>query len=367
MVPIWNKLPKEYKGDFYTKHDLVVDIPTIKYYSNKELRNFVTQSINPLLISSYNEFLRLKKDKPLLFMEHGAGQTYLSTHPNYSGGRGMKNNCLLFLCPNEHNLNGYKMNFPNVPSEIIGCPKLDKWHNRPPKKMDSRPIVAISFHWDCQVVPETRSGFNFFKSSLGSLSRARSFKIIGHGHPNIIDELIPVYEEHKIEVVRSFDEVLDRADLYVCDNSSTLFEFASLDRPVVVLNPPYYRRSVEHGLRFWEYSDIGYNCDSPYQLKDTIRKALKDEPEQRDRRREITNKIYPVRGNASEAAVYAILYNLFLSKRYYGTYLGIGGYSLNGISFYRGVEKQINKNIYDKLQKYPKSFKTREEVPKWIL
>ena len=54
-------------------------------------------------------------------------------------------------------------------------------------------------------------------------------------------EAIRFYEAHGIEYVPDFDDVLRRADVYACDNSSTLYEFASTGRPVVVLNAPWYR------------------------------------------------------------------------------------------------------------------------------
>ena len=96
---------------------------------------------------------------------------------------------------------------------------------------------------------------------------AERWTVLGHGHPRILDQLMPVYEELGIEPAYTFEEVLDRASVYCCDNSSTLFEFASLDRPVVVLNPPWYRREVEHGLRFWEAATVGVQVgDQPLDI-----------------------------------------------------------------------------------------------------
>jgi hypothetical protein len=59
--------------------------------------------------------------------------------------------------------------------------------------------------------------------------------------------------------VASLREVQRRAAVYVCDNSSSMYEFAATGRPVVVLDLPEgrikgigYRRNINHGLRFWD-------------------------------------------------------------------------------------------------------------------
>jgi CDP-glycerol glycerophosphotransferase (TagB/SpsB family) len=96
---------------------------------------------------------------------------------------------------------------------------------------------------------------------------------------------------------------MDKADVYIIDNSSTLFEFASLDKPVVVLNPPWYRREINHGLRFWEFADVGVNCNNGGKLASCVDKALDDPSEIQKRRRQINNILYPIRdGSSSERA-----------------------------------------------------------------
>ncbi len=166
-------------------------------------------------------------------------------------------------------------------------------------------MVAISFHWHSRVVPETMGAFRYFRPGLRAL--ARRFKLLGHGHPRIIDRLAAEYRRLGIEVVRDFEDVLRRADLYAVDNSSTLFEFASTDRPVVVLNAPWFRRRVEHGLRFWRYADVGVECDHPRRLVPAVRRALADPSEQRIKRRVAINAVYPWRdGAAAQRAASAI-------------------------------------------------------------
>jgi UDP-N-acetylglucosamine:LPS N-acetylglucosamine transferase len=117
--------------------------------------------------------------------------------------------------------------------------------------------------------------------------------VLGHGHPRIMERLLPIYDALDIEPVYDFEEVLERADCYVCDNSSTMFEFASTGRPVVVLNPPWYRREVNHGLRFWEAAGVGVNCDRPQDLAGAVATALQDPPPQREAGRSLSPTATP--------------------------------------------------------------------------
>jgi glycosyltransferase involved in cell wall biosynthesis len=108
---------------------------------------------------------------------------------------------------------------------------------------------------------------------------------------------------------------MERADLYIMDHMSTLYEFASTGRPVVVLNTPWYRRDVEHGLRFWEYADVGVNCEHPNDLEKCINLALQDPLEQKMKRERACNAVYAYRdGMCTERAAKAIIE--FLENKY---------------------------------------------------
>jgi glycosyltransferase involved in cell wall biosynthesis len=155
------------------------------------------------------------------------------------------------------------------------------------------------------VAPEARWAFPHHRSALPAL--ARRFRVLGHGHPRVFARLSSAYRSVGIEPVEAFDDVLRRADLYVCDNSSTLFEFAATGRPVVVLDAPWYRRDVVHGLRFWEAADIGIRVGDPMQLVDAVIDALADPPGRRAERERIIATIYArPAGGAARAAADAI-------------------------------------------------------------
>ena len=101
--------------------------------------------------------------------------------------------------------------------------------------------------------------------------------------------------------------MLRQADLYVCDNSSSLFEFAATGRPVVVLNTPEYRRDVHHGLRFWDAASVGVNCDRPRDLDDAIGQALADAPKQQAARERALDIVYSPRTGGAQLAADALV------------------------------------------------------------
>ena len=112
-------------------------------------------------------------------------------------------------------------------------------------------------------------------------------------------------QRHGIEHVATFDEVCRRADVYVCDNSSTIFEFASTGRPVVLLNSPQYRKRIHHGLRFWDAASVGVQVDTAAELPDAIQRALhEDHSAEREAALDI---VYAYRTDAAQRAADAIM------------------------------------------------------------
>jgi glycosyltransferase involved in cell wall biosynthesis len=110
------------------------------------------------------------------------------------------------------------------------------------------------------------------------------------------------YARAGIPVVEEFPDVMRQADVYACDNSSTLYEFASTGRPVVVLNAPWYRRTVEHGLRFWSAANVGVQCDDPADLSSAILRALMDDQPHQVAREAALDVAYAYRSGAAQRA-----------------------------------------------------------------
>src|SRR6185369_1657562 len=154
--------------------------------------------------------------------------------------------------------------------------------------------------------PETHNAYPAFFPAIARL--ADQYELLGHGHPKLWgigrpgNNLASRYRRFGIEPVQDFAEVCRRADVYICDNSSTLFAFAATGRPVVVLNPPWYDRRVNHGLRFWEAAGVGVNCDKPEALGECIEEALRDSPERKAAREAALDLVYAYRTGASQRA-----------------------------------------------------------------
>lgn len=231
----------------------------------------------PVAVAAYCDIAPVAvADRHIVLFEHGAGFSFSNYHPSYAGGRKLRACVSLFCAPNEYVARANRATYPDAPVEIIGSPFMDAVFLREPKPAGDPPTVAISFHWNCRVAPETRSAYPHFAAALPAL--AERFQLIGHSHPRDRAAMRAVFEALGVEFVERFADVLDRADCYANDASSTLYEFAATGRPVVVLNAPWYRRHVQHGLRFWDYADIGVQCDRADDLCDAVDLALTGEP-----------------------------------------------------------------------------------------
>jgi hypothetical protein len=288
MLPVYMALPEKFRGEFHVgEYPLDPSALTV--------------------VSSWGDYL--KTSGPVIFFEHGAGFSYHghTNHPSYAGGPG-RERVVLFCNVNEY---ANKMNvasYPDTPSVIVGSSKLDALAAKP-WSMPRRPTVAFSFHWDCQVAPETRSAFPHYQQYFGNVRnlRGRSFgpwDMAGHGHPLAWSQLRKQWGKCGMLELRHFNDVVNLADVYVCDSSSTQYEWAALGRPVVVLNAPWYRKDVQHGLRFWE-NVPGIQVDHPTDLNAAIQEACFADSWGPERER-ITAIVYPHLGESAKTAAAAI-------------------------------------------------------------
>ncbi|KKL85215.1 hypothetical protein LCGC14_1956980, partial [marine sediment metagenome] len=218
----------------------------------------------PTIVAGYPDLKRIR-GRPAIFVEHGIGENYGEHHPNYSGGSGraMIN---LFLCPNERVAEANRVY--DAPSVVVGSP----WVESLPKRQIEvvvRPKVVVSFHWDCRVFEQTRTALFHYQPHFSSWN---GLDIMGHAHPRIADRAARLFAAAGIGFIREFRDVIEWADVYAVDNSSTLFEAKALGLDVVMLDAPHYPPQ-QTGFRFWKYADIGPRISEGDQFLDAALQA----------------------------------------------------------------------------------------------
>lgn len=310
LVPIWHALEPGLRGSFFTPGRVAEHVAQRGIDRDRiVMKRPQGEASPPIVVASFAD-MRIAKARPVALVEHGAGQTYGDGHASNPGGR-EREPVALFICPNERVAQLNRDAYPETPAVVVGCPKLDRWIPKPTNifRNISSPTVAISFHWDNTQCPESRWAFPHYELGLADFvadAAGLGWEVIGHGHPRFERFFSRIWARLGVEHVTDFGEVIERADVYVVDNSSTLFEFAALDRPVVALNTPLYRRDVHHGLRFWD--DIpGLQCDHPDDLLGTVSRALLDPLDVAQNRRRVVQRTYDaLDGRASARAAAAI-------------------------------------------------------------
>ncbi len=302
LAPVWHQLPVESRGEFYTGAiPLSGATARARVQGIPEARGGTPVGQGIVMVAASGDLMRAGAtagDARFAFFEHGCGISYNVPQPSYVGSP-HRPNVDLFIMPNPSAAAKQRAVHPNRRIEVIGSsPRLDRWVGVGSKtKPGEPPTVAVSFHWDCHVAPETRTALYYYRHHLPDLL-GRGWKVIGHGHPRIMDQARIIYRQAGLEIVDEFEEVLERADLYMVDNSSTLYEFASTGRPVVALNCPRYRRAVHHGIRFWDWVP-GLQCDQAQDIAVVAAEALRDPPEAVELRRAAMEALYPLNDGLS--------------------------------------------------------------------
>lgn len=320
LAPIWQLLTPPHRGHFYVDPSLVdrarrlgIEAIARPRPPHTDLKPRPNPGYRPALVASYGDIKEGRRlgYGPFVFLEHGAGQTYDAKpgkrgHASYPGGQDREDNELI-LVPNEHAAKAWRTSYPAALVEIVGCPKLD---TLPRKERAADPVIAISFHWPA---PLSISGYagtalGDYAGVLKDLARAYPGRVIGHCHPkgDWPARMKRTYAKHGIPFVADFEDVCRQADVYVCDNSSTIFEFAATGRPVVLLNARYWSRKQSHGLRFWDAAHVGVNVNKATELLDGIEEALVDAPETQRAREDALGIVYGLRTNGAAAAATAI-------------------------------------------------------------
>ena len=307
LSSVWKAFPENERGVFYVRSNDAWN-EAIRHRLSPKLWNERVSGGSIFVVASLGDLnAAWKAGARTILMEHGAGQTYNTTHASYAGGEHpAREACELFLVPGVTPATKLREHHPDTPVVEIGCPKLDRYHNveRP---ANEKPLVVLSFHWDCRVVQETRWAWPHYRNHIPKLVKRPEYDLVGHAHPRAMPRLRDWYEKLGIPVVEDFDQVLRRADCYIVDNSSSLFEAAAVGIPVVVLNSPFYRKNMNHGLRFWDVANIGPQVDNQNRLHHAIMETMNPTLEQQAETERCLDVVYSFReGDSSRRAYEAI-------------------------------------------------------------
>lgn len=252
-----------------------------------------------LMVAGFPDLKRTRR--PVVFVEHGIGENYNLKDGHYSGGEG-RERVVLFLCPNRRVFEANEKLYPGR-SVIVGSPRLE-WlatRQKPREVRDGHLRVAVSFHWQCRIHPQAGSALGDFQAHLRHWATDPRIELVGHAHPRIASHAERIYAAAGIPFVRDFTKVLEWADVYAVDNSSTLFEAAALGLDVVVLDSPHYTKE-ETGFRFWKYADIGPRIKPGDSLPDAAILAVAERTVYDDLRHRMVNEIFgPVEGSTTKA------------------------------------------------------------------
>lgn len=328
LAPVWLALPEEARGPFVVWSDQMeptaaaaerMGVTVTRARAGQRGVSIPQLTGQPVVVAAYRDHIKAREMRAsrVALVPHGIGQSYAGRrnsawmHMGSPGGTD-RGDVGLFLHPGPHPAARDRARYPGARVEIVGSPRLDRLHRKPRDGRD--PVISITTHW-CATIPEDTpethgalvcpdfGGWFGIHDAIAEL--ARRYRVIGHGHPRLMDRISPMWEGLGIEVVRDFDEVCRRADLLVCDNSSVIYEFAATGRPVVLLDPPWYDRNVGHGLRFWTADHVGLHVSDPRCLADTVCEALRD-GQWRDRD-DALSMVYGHRDHAAERAAVVLL------------------------------------------------------------
>lgn len=308
LAPVWNALPHERRGIFYVGASAFeYALPKVgpKKMQLSEGLSFPKNSI--VLACAYGDMSRAAQNgaRKVINMEHGTGHTFgTAAYPNGKGKRDMVD---LFLYPNEYTARK-ALQVRSTRYEVIGTPKMDEWIPQPTHRKPADPVIAIAFHWGERnaTPPESGTAWEHYEGCLADL--ARYYRVIGHGHPLAAEKYEKEFRSRGIEWVDNFADVMRRADIYVNDLSSTLYEFLVTGKPVIVLNAPWFRRTVHHGIRFWDYSEVGVNVEGPEHLSRAIDATIQGYEMVRLRERfQAMHDLYPYLGKSAMVAARVIV------------------------------------------------------------
>lgn len=291
LAPVWRALGPD-AGAFWSPRRIWDECvsygvePSRVPNENVTLRRLV-------VVASHRDYRRTAG--PVVMLEHGAGQSYAQVDIGANPGGAGRDRVVLFLHPSETVAARDARAYPCVRSVAVGSPRLDELARIPQPRSG---VVAFTWHWDGQYSPEARGDWRRWAHAVEVM--AQVMPVLVHAHPRIRWEVERWTHESGLDFAADFREVVARADILACDNSSAMFEWAALERPVVVLDQPWYGPDDAHPHPWPLRRSLGPVCAEPNHLAAAVEQARHDDGERR--RRAIAHVYPPTDGLAAQRA-----------------------------------------------------------------
>lgn len=299
IAPVWNALPRRRGKFFVTPRRTMFD--ALQAEGIHALGGTPYRMDDAVIVAGGMDLAAIRN--PIL-LEHGAGQHYRDlTHVAWSGGT-ERDHVRLFIVPNHDVARANLKRYPEIPN-VCAAPRVEQLALGASRRV--RDLIVFGRHWDSALLPELSSAWPHHFPAIRNYCLSHEDTAL-HFHPRCADVGRSLAREWGREYIARWEDVIDRAAVYVVDNSSTGFEFAAMPgyRPVVWLNAPHYRRDVEQGLRFWRHVDVGDQCDEPEDLPAAIYKAGIWQDWRIEQQAEHIAQVYPYIFGSAERAARAI-------------------------------------------------------------
>lgn len=303
LLPVWRALPEEARGVFAARGHARERALSVGLAPVERL----TPGTTLALVAAHADYVEAHETcgRPVAYLNHGVGQSWRARDGRLlSSGCGQaRPGARVFLTPGPHATTVTReANGPTATIVQVGSAKVEGLRCLPTPR---EPLLVVSTHWDHRLVPESRPALPAY---LGVLKDA-PMPIALHAHPRLAWWAREQARQLGIEYIETFHEVCTRATIYATDSSSTLFEFAALDRPVIVVNGRAYRRDHHHGLRFWDAATVGVQVDThtPEEFAAAVTEAALDAPARQSARAAAVALAYhPFDGQAAQRAAHAL-------------------------------------------------------------
>lgn len=275
ILPVWRALPPELRGDIYAPNT-IPGLPGALSLSK------AGKDPDRLTIVAGHPDLSRMRSRTGVMLEHGAGQSYGASresarHPAHPGGD-RRDKARLFLMPNEQSAARDRARYPDARVEVIGSPRLAELQQLPLAPVGAKPVVAFAWHWGASLTKESGGAWSHWIKAVQTLVESDRYEVIGTAHPRVWNAMERQYRRMGIEPVQRTEDIITRANVVCFDNTSFGFEAAGVGLPVVVLDAPWWRQSVNHGGRFWDWADVGPRILLPEALPNAIESALNKRP-----------------------------------------------------------------------------------------